>query len=178
MTEPNAAPGFNFDARRWTARERIVAGGSVVLLFSLFLPWFRLTDPYGPIPAIELSGVRSGILWAVFIVALAIVVLLVVRAGLGRVPFAPPPGDQQLLAGATWLNLLLVLLVFLAKPSFTFLFPTDTGLSLLPQGLSFGWTTGAYLALIAAIVAAAATAIPRLPALPRFHRPPKQPTEG
>jgi hypothetical protein len=45
MAEPDAASGFSFDARRWTAYEAVIAAASLVLLISLFLPWFGVSFP-------------------------------------------------------------------------------------------------------------------------------------
>jgi hypothetical protein len=111
------------------------------------------------------------VLWIALVLIVVIMVLLVLRAGLGRVPFASPPGDGQLLADAAWLNLLLVLLAFLIKP---------VAGGPMALGVSVGWQAGAYIGLAAAIVAAVAAALPLLPALRKLsvRRPPQQPTEG
>lgn len=184
MTEPDAASGFSFDARRWTAPEAVVAAASLVLLISLFLPWFGISlpdvmgrhvlGPVGPQLA-QFFGLRSPVLWVALVLILAMLVLLVLRAGLGRVPFAAPPGDSQLLAGAAWMNLLLVILAFVIKPAI------GGQIRLGGISLSVGWQVGAFIALIAAAVAAAAAALCLLPAprkLPYLRRPPQQPTEG
>jgi hypothetical protein len=176
MTEVSGTSRFNFDARRWTGREQIVCAASLVLLISLFLPWFEARfvsfgGEAGPQLG-QLSGLASHVLWIALVLIAGILVLLVLRAGLGRVPFASPPGDWQLLAGAAWLNLLLVLLAFLIKP-------VAGGLMAL-RGVSVGWQAGAYIGLAAAIVAAVAAALPLLPAVRKLsvRRPPRQPTEG
>jgi len=37
---PASAPAFVFDARRWTVADQVTGGATLVLLVSLFLPWF------------------------------------------------------------------------------------------------------------------------------------------
>ena len=150
MTDGNDAPGFSFDARRWTPRERVVGGASVILLISLFLPWFWIR--LGGTTIGEVSGLQDSPLLIVLVVVIIIFVLLVLRAGLGRIPFAPSPGDRQLLAGAAWLNFLLVLVTFLVKPAYAGQAPT-----------ALGWQAGAIIGLAAAAIAAAGAGLPRLP---------------
>lgn len=164
MTDPNGSTGFSFDARRWTAREKIVGGASVILLVSLFLPWFWIR--FGGTPVGQVSGLQDSTLWIVFVVILVIFVLLLLRAGLGRVPFAPPPGDRQLLAGAAWLNFLLVLVTFLVKPAYGGQPPA-----------ALGWQAGAVIGLAAAVIAAAGSGLPRLPSR-RGAGQPAGPSQG
>lgn len=151
--ENEGSPGFRLDARRWTWRERIAGAASLVLLVALFLPWFSLT--VGRTPVGESSGFQDGTLGLVSILILGIVALLVLRAGFGRIPFAPPPADRLLLAAAAWLNFLIVLVAFLLKPSYGSQFPA--------VHLSAGWQAGAFLGLAAATVAAVASGLPGLP---------------
>ena len=158
MTDGNDAPGFSFDARRWTPRERIVGGASVILLISLFLPWFWIG--YNGTRVGQVSGLQDSTLLIVLIVIIISFVLLLLKAGLGRIPFAPPPGDRQLLAGAAWLNFLLVLVTFLVKPAYGGQPPT-----------ALGWQAGAVIGLVAAAVAAVGSGLPRLPARSRAGRP-------
>lgn len=117
--------GLSFDARRWTWFDAIAGAATVTLLFSLFDPWYdiRFTGcPGGACRADNRLGQLSGIvthgyLWATFAAALAVLVLLVLRA-LDRAGFFQSPSDRQLLAGLTGLNVSLVLLAFLARPGF------------------------------------------------------------
>lgn len=161
MTDGNDAPGsgFSFDARRWTPRERIVGGGTVILLISLFLPWFWIG--YNGTRVGQVSGLQDSTLLIVLVVVIIIFVLLLVKAGLGRIPFAPPPGDRQLLAGAAWLNFLLVLVTFLVKPAYGGQPPT-----------ALGWQAGAVIGLAAATVAAVGGGLPRLSRRPGPRQPP------
>lgn len=85
---------------------------------------------------------------------MAILVFLLIRAGYDRVPFAKPPGDRQLLAAATGLNLVLVVLADI----------NATGS--MPLGSLGGgtvvWEPWAFAALGAAMVAAASAWLPVL----------------
>jgi hypothetical protein len=134
-----AAPAFNFDAKRWTPADMIVGGASLVVLISLFLPWF--TASLGQLGSGSESGTDGhGWLWIVFIVVLLILAYLVLKAGFQTMPFTVPLQHELLLLIATGINLVLVVIAFLAKPSIGF-------------GVQVGWGVGAFLALIAAIVA-------------------------
>lgn len=147
------APRFSFDARRWTWPERIVGGASLMLLLSSFLPWFGVSV-LGAQQG-EFAGIGDTIVWAALIVALAILVFLVLRAGYGQVPFARPLSDRRVLAAATWLNLLLVLLAFLAKPRITGL----NAAQIPPGALTIDRMLGAFIALLTVSVAALAASI-------------------
>ncbi len=168
MTDGNGDPGFSFDARRWTPRERIIGGASVILLVSLFLPWFWIRLDGTAIG--QVAGLQDSPLLIVLVVVIVIFILLVLRAGLGRIPFAPSPGDRQLLAGAAWLNFLPVLVTFLVKPAYGGQAPT-----------ALGWQAGAFIGLAAAAVAAAGSGLPRLPRRSHAGRPaarPAAPSQG
>jgi hypothetical protein len=141
----SGTPTFAFDAKRWTPGEITVGVASLVVLISLFLPWFNASvTGFG-------SGSESGMdahgwLWIVFIVVLAILAYLVVKAGFGDLPFTLPLQQELILLGATGLDLLLVLIGFLLKPTA----PAEFGVH-----VSIGWDIGSFLGLIAAIVAVA-----------------------
>jgi hypothetical protein len=142
-----ASSGYNFDARRWALSDEIAGAASLVVLISLFLPWFNASYiPFASSTATS-GGSESGMdahgwLWLVFIVVLAILAYLVIAAGFQVLPFKAPLRHDQLLLAATGLNLALVFVGFLLKPS-------SYGI----EGVSIGWSFGAFLALIAAIVA-------------------------
>lgn len=142
-----APSGYNFDARRWALSDEIAGAASLVVLISLFLPWFNASYiPFASSTATS-GGSESGMdahgwLWLVFIVVLAILAYLVIAAGFQVLPFKAPLRHDQLLLAATGLNLALVFVGFLLKPS-------TYGI----EGVSIGWSFGAFLALIAAIVA-------------------------
>src|SRR5215471_2630395 len=130
---PEASPAFAFDARRWTFADRVTGGASLVLLVSLFLPWFG-TD--GDFFNVSVDGMWHGYMVIALILAVAILAFLVLRAGFVSLP----PGFSvttagHLLAGTVGLNLLLAVISFATKPTAT------------------SWQYGAYVGLAAAIVA-------------------------
>jgi hypothetical protein len=146
-----ASAKYNFDARRWTLSDKIAGGASLVVLISLFLPWFSGSYvSFDSTQSASESGTDAhGWLWLVFVVVLAILAYLVVAAGFQVLPFKSPLRHDQLLLAATGVNLVLVFIGFLLKPS-------TYGL----EGLSISWSFGAFLALIAAIVAVGAITPP------------------
>ena len=147
---------FNFDAKRWTRDDQIVGGASLLLLISLFLLWYTVSVPPVTILGKQVAGGSAsasgttghGYLWIVFILALAVVALVIIKAGFEALPFNLPMSLTQLLLVLTGINLVLVLIAFLLKPS--------TGLS----GLSVGWGFGAFVGLICAIAAVVPLALP------------------
>jgi hypothetical protein len=150
-----ASSGFSFDIRRWTLSDKIAGGASLLVLISLFLPWFT-----GSVSSDNSLGLAAqsasesgtsahGWLWFVFVVALAILAYLVLAAGFQVLPFRAPVRHDQLLLAATGLNLVLVFIGFLLKPS-------TEGIA----GVSISWSIGAFLALVAAVVAVAALTPP------------------
>jgi hypothetical protein len=132
---PPSAPAtqFSFDAKRWTRSDQIVGGATLVMLISLFLPWFTASDAF---ISVSVNGLWHGWEYITLIVGLAMIAYLVLRAGFRDLQVKLPFGhDQLLLAGAS-VNVVLVLLGFLIRPA-----------------SGFGWTFGAFIGLIAAIVA-------------------------
>jgi len=150
-----ASSGYNFDARRWTLSDKIAGVASLVVLISLFLPWFSGSiSSDNSLGLTAQSGSESGTdahgwLWLVFVIGLLILAYLIVVAGYQALPFKSPLRYDQLLLAAAGVNVLLVFIGFLLKPS-------TYGLA----GVSIGWSIGAFLALIAAIVAVAALTPP------------------
>jgi hypothetical protein len=133
---------FSFEARRWTRADRIAGIATLALLVSLFLPWFGVSI-FGISGTVD--GVSAhGYLYLVLLVALAIVVYLVLRAGFEELPFRLPLSHEQLLLAATAVNFLFVVLAFLTKPGLT------------------SWRFGAFVGLAAAIVALAPVAGPAI----------------
>ena len=133
---PADAAAFAFDARRWAFADRVTGGATLVLLVSLFLPWFG-TD--GGFFNVSVDGMWHGYMVIDLILAVAILGYLVLRAGFGSLPFGlSVTATGSLLAGAASLNLLLAVVSFATKPAGT------------------NWQYGAYIGLAAAIVAATA----------------------
>jgi len=130
---PEASPAFAFDARRWTFADRVTGVATLVLLVSLFLPWFG-TD--GDFFNVSVDGMWHGYMVIVLILAVVVLGYLVLRAGFVSLPsgFSVTTAGH-LLAGAVGLNLLLAAISFATKPTAT------------------SWQYGAYIGLAAAIVA-------------------------
>jgi hypothetical protein len=133
---PAGLAAFAFDPRRWTLTDRVTGGATLVLLVSLFLPWFG-TD--GGFFSVTVDGMWHGYMVIDLILAVAILGYLILRAGFGSAPIGlSAAAAGQLLAGATSLNLLLAVTSFVTRPAGT------------------NWQYGAYAGLAAAIVAATA----------------------
>ncbi len=143
---PPAAPAFSFDLKRLSGAERVIGGASVVLIITLFLPWFGIS---GGGVTFSVSGFSAhGYLIIALLTAVALIGYLVMRAGWDDPPVKLPVANVPLLLTGTGLQLLIVLIAFLVKPAFT------------------GWQFGAYLGLIAALAACAAVAVPAIGSRP------------
>jgi hypothetical protein len=140
---------YSFDAQQWTRNDRIAGAATLVVLISLFLPWFSVS--FAGLSDLDVTGgaaSESGIdahgwLWLVFVIGLAVLLYLALAAGYGDLSARLPLKHEQLLAAVTGVNFLLVLLAFLLKP----------GTGGVP--VKIGWSFGAIVALIAAIAAVA-----------------------
>jgi len=121
---PAAAPReFRLDLRRLSQPDQAVGGTSLVVLISLFLPWFGFSA-LGV--SISVSGTTAhGYLVLAVITALLITGYLLLRSGWGEFAFPLPVAHETLLLAG-----------FLAVPL---------------AGL--GWEIGAYLAVAAAALA-------------------------
>jgi hypothetical protein len=137
-------PSFSFDLNRLNVVDRVVTGATLVTMISLWLPWFSASyTALGATSHATISGTGDhGWLWLEFVLALVLIVYLGARAAWDRLPFNLPVAHELLLVGATAVQLLLIVIGFFAKP------PTNG-----VQGLSIGWSFGAFLAVIAALVA-------------------------
>jgi hypothetical protein len=130
---PAGATAFAFNARRWTLADQVTGGATLVLLVSLFLPWFG-TD--GGFFNVSVDGMWHGYMVIDLILAVATAGYLVLRAGFDSLPLGlSAAATGSLLAGAASLNLLLAAISFATKPTGT------------------TWQYGAYIGLAAAIVA-------------------------
>jgi peptidoglycan/LPS O-acetylase OafA/YrhL len=123
---------FRFDAARLDRTDRIIGISTLVLLISLFLPWYGVSVLGFSAEADGLTA--HGYLYLVLILSLAIAGYLVAQAGLLKQDSLPLSHRQRLLA-ATGINGLIVVIAFLVKPG-------DTG-----------WRFGAFVGVIAAAVA-------------------------
>jgi hypothetical protein len=126
---------FRFDLHRLGRTELVVGGASLVVLISLFLPWYGFSVLGANY---SVNGVTShGYLYIVLLLTLAILAYLMLRAGWDQSPLALPIAHGPLLLIGTAIQLLLVFIAFLDKP--------------IPQ---LSWDFGAWITLIAAVTAA------------------------
>jgi hypothetical protein len=146
------ASGFNFDISRWQRAEQITGGATLLLIISLFLPWFTASVSstiagHTISDSASASGTTAhGYLWLVFFIGLAVLAVLIIQAGFAQFPINLPFGVPALLVGLTGVNLLLVLVAFLLKPG-------TGGVDTAGLSVSIGWALGAFIGLICAIAA-------------------------
>ena len=133
-------PAFRFDPNRWTAGDRITGISTVLLLVSLFLPWYGVSFLGISAQADGLTG--HGYLYIVLLLCLAILGYLGLRAGSEELPARLPLAHEQRLLAATGVNAALVLLAFLIRPEGT------------------GWRFGAFTGVLAALAAVAPLVVP------------------
>jgi len=133
-------PAFRFDPNRWTAGDRITGISTVLLLVSLFLPWYGVSFLGISAQADGLTG--HGYLYIVLLLCLAILGYLGLRAGSEELPARLPLAHEQRLLAATGVNAALVLLAFLIKPDGT------------------SWRFGAFTGVLAALAAVAPLVVP------------------
>jgi hypothetical protein len=111
-------------------QDRVIGPASLVLLVSFWLPWYS----FGPISADGLSA--HGWLFIAAVDAIVLVLNVLITAfGAGDLAAQGRMSKDQLLQLLTGVNLALVVLGFLLKPT------------------GFGWSYGAFLALAAAALA-------------------------
>jgi hypothetical protein len=135
-----ALPPFAFNMRRLTRVDQITGGATLLLMVSLFLPWFGVGNG-------QYHYTRGGInthsyLAFVLVIAVALVVYLAARAGWDRLPVKLPVAHAPLLLLVGIVQLLLVFIAFISAP---------TGLSL---------SYGAWFGLIGALGAVLPVGIP------------------
>lgn len=144
MGSTKSTGAFAFDMSRWSQPERLTAIATLVLLISLFLPWYT----YG---GGSVDGLWHGWMYLTFILCIAVLVYLVARASYKEMPFKLPIAEEQFLLLATGISFVLTVIAFLDKPG----------------GYGFGgigWGFGSFVGLIAAIVAAAPLGVPAIKA--------------
>jgi len=149
---PSPPRDFRLDLRRLSRADQTVGAASLVVLASLFLPWFG----FGTLAAnISIAGTTAhGYLVVVVITALLMAGYLLLRSGRSTFPVRLPIAHETLLLAGTGVQFLLVLIGFLDVPL---------------AGL--GREIGAYLALLAAVAAAVPIAMPVVRSWPGRHLP-------
>jgi hypothetical protein len=138
-----ATSGIKLDAARWSGADRVAGVATLVLFISLFLPWFT-SGGY------SVNGLWHGFEYLTLILALAVIVYLVARAVVSPLQLAWPVRHDLLVLTCTGINLLLVLIGFLSRPTGSAFFFTVTA----------DWDFGAFFSLTAAVVAVAAAVSP------------------
>lgn len=127
---------FRPDLRRLTLAEQFAGGATLIVLVSLFLPWFGFN---GLGTGSSVSGTSAhGYLAAAVLVAVLLAGYLLWRSGWQEFPVRAPVAHEVLLLVAMGLQFVLVTVAFLQVPV---------------AGLSR--ESGAYLALIASVTALA-----------------------
>lgn len=142
-TAPSSSKSsFRFDRARLSQADQITGVASLILLISLYLPWFGI----GVLGfSYTVDGVSAdGYLYITFLLTVALLVYLLVRAGWDSAPFTMPLSHYQVMLFAPVINLVLVVLAFF----------------IMPSGIGVGWRLGAFLGLVAAVVAALPLGLP------------------
>jgi len=136
------APGraFRLDLRRLSRAEQTAGGATLIVLISLFLPWFGFNE-LGT--NISITGPTAhGYLVVVVVLAVLMAGYLLWRSGWQEFPVRLPVAHETLLLTATGLQFLLIAIAFLDVPV---------------AGLSR--EAGAYVALVASVIAAGPAAV-------------------
>ena len=142
-------PPFSFDLKRLSRVDQVIGMASLILIITLFLPWFGVSL-YG-YSASESGFSAHGYLIISLLTAVALIAYLVMRAGWDDPPLRLPVAHAPLLLVTTGVQFLIVLLAFLFKPTGT------------------DWQFGAYLGLLAALVACASIVVPAVQSMQGGH---------
>jgi hypothetical protein len=122
-------------------RDRVVGPATLVLLISFWLPWYSI----GPLSFSGLS-VHGWLFIAALDSIVLVLYVVIIAFGVGDLAEQGRLSKDQTLALLTGVNLALVVLGFLLKPS------------------GLGWSYGAFLAVLAAIVAFLPFGVPAIQA--------------
>ena len=140
---PARARAFHLDLRRLSRVDQTVGGASLIVLISLFLPWYGLTV-LGT--SITIGGTTAhGYLVLAVLLAVFLIAYLLLRSGWDEFPANLPVAHAPLLLIGTGLQFLLVIIGFFDVPG---------------SGLS--WEIGAYLAVLASVTAAGPVIVPAI----------------
>jgi zinc-ribbon domain len=139
---PHHGPQFAFDLKRLSPVDQVIGGASLILIITLFLPWFGVS--VGGYSASESGFSAHGYLIIPLLTAILLLAYLIMRAGWDDPPVKLPVAHAPLLLVGTGIQFLIVLLAFLFKPTGT------------------DWEFGAYLGLLAALVACGAIVVPAI----------------
>lgn len=108
------APPYRFQMRRLTTVDKITAVAALVLLLSLWLPWFEFGS--GSF-SVSQNGINAhSYLAFVLLTAVVLVSYLAARAGWDRLPVRPPIAHAPLLLVLGVLQFIVVLIGVLSTP--------------------------------------------------------------
>lgn len=162
---------FSFDFNRLSLFDRVTGIATLVLLISLFLPWVHFggyATINGAVVDRESGGSWNGFtdhgyFWIVFILCLAVLAFLIVKAGLPHMPFKLPVSDDQAMLIVTGISFVLVLIGFLLIGSYG---GDNSSYSIAGQSYTSHYgvsrSFGAYVSILAALVAVAPLAWPAI----------------
>ncbi len=148
-------PAAGATVRRWDRSDTAIGLALVVLVISLFLPWFSGTTRLNSVMASHyVDGPDAhSYLWAVFALALMGLIVLVARDAIARVPGNLPSGGQ-LLVGTSGLALALALLAVATKPpGYAQTIPHFFSQIVVHLSVSVSWSYGGFIAVAAAAAA-------------------------
>ena len=140
--------------KRLTTADMVAGAASLVLLISLFLPWYTVSVP-GASSTLSGTGIHR-FLWLAVLLSVVVLTYLIVHATVGwdSTPMNRLAREPVLL-GLSLVQLILVIIPFFDVP--------DT----LIQNVSVGFSYGAYVGLAAAIAALVMVLVPYIRSLLR-----------
>ena len=131
--------------------DRITGAATFVLFISLFLPWFTARASLGTLTSSSSADAMTAHRYMYLVLIMALLMMGYLSAYAGR---KDTPGfrvnHERLLAAASGINLLLVLIAVIFKP------PGVTPM------VKVSWNFGAFAGIVAAMVAVAPLAMSRL----------------
>jgi hypothetical protein len=137
----------NVNLRRLTVADKVAGAASLVLLISLFLPWYKVSVP-GASDTLSGAGIHR-FLWLAVLLSVVVLTYLIVHATVGwdSTPMNRLSREPVLLS-LSLVQLVLVIIPFFDVP--------DT----LIQNVTVGLAYGAYVGLVAAIAALVMVLVP------------------
>jgi hypothetical protein len=133
--------------RRLTVADKVAGAASLVLLISLFLPWYTVSVP-GASSTLSGAGIHR-FLWLAVLLSVVVLTYLIVHATVG---WDSTPMNR-LSREPVLLSLSVVQLILMIIPFF------DVPDTLIPN-VTVGFAYGAYIGLVAAIAALVTVLVP------------------
>jgi hypothetical protein len=137
----------NMNLRRLTVADKVAGAASLVLLISLFLPWYTVSVP-GASDTLSGAGIHR-FLWLAVLLSVVVLTYLIVHATVG---WDSTPMNR-LSREPVLLSLSVVQLILMIIPFF------DVPDTLIPN-VTVGFAYGAYIGLVAAIAALVTVLVP------------------